>query len=402
MKKEKNNFKKPNVIIYSIFYIISKLVSKLMFRLKIEKNEIKKIKGPYVVIANHQSFIDFINLACCTRKRISFVVSNSMYQSMKINPLMKLCGVIPKQQFQTNVSDMKKMRSAIQAGRPLAIYPAGLMTENGLSTPIPEATGKFLQWLGVDVYLAYTKGSYFTNPKWGKGFRKGKITLNVTKLIAKEELKNYTSDELQLIVHQSLDYNAYQQQENDMIPYKKGNSIKGLENVLYWCPKCNKEFTNKNISYDTMKCSYCGNEVYLDKFGFINPKTENDIYYKHVSDWYNKIYNNLYEEVKENNEYYLQSNMTLKMLDYKKHQFYEVGTGNVILNKEKFIINVPINNEYRVIEVPIKTIPILPFKPGVHFEIQDGNVIYRCCLDNPQEVTKWIVLLKIFYELNNK
>ena len=53
-------------------------------------------------------------------------------------------------------------------------------------------------------------------------------------------------------------------------------------------------------------------------------------------------------------------------------------------------------------EANIKSLPTLPFKPGVHLEIQDGNTIYRCCFDDGKLVTKWINLLKVFYELNNK
>jgi hypothetical protein len=51
---------------------------------------------------------------------------------------------------------MKKMKAVVEAGQPLAIYPAGLMCEDGLSTPIPKATYKFLKWMNVDVYMART------------------------------------------------------------------------------------------------------------------------------------------------------------------------------------------------------------------------------------------------------
>ena len=94
MKRENKKFKKPNYFIYGILILLSKIIAKVKFNLKIGKNEIKKLKGPYVVLANHESSIDFINLICCTNRRLSIVVSNSFYQSLKINPLMKMCGVI--------------------------------------------------------------------------------------------------------------------------------------------------------------------------------------------------------------------------------------------------------------------------------------------------------------------
>lgn len=397
----KDKLKRPNQFVYFIFQVIAKILAIFKFNLKIKKNEIKKLKGPYVVIANHESAIDFINLACCTKRRITFVVSNSFYQSLKVNPLLKRCHVIPKQQFQTSIADMKKMKRAIELKQPLAIYPAGLMSDNGISTPIPKATGKFIKWLGVDVYIAYSKGSYFTNPKWGKGFRKGKIELSVTKLLTKEQLEEYSPEDLQKLICDKLYFDAYKNQEKSMTEYKKGNNIKGLENVLYWCPKCNKFFTNEVIGVDTIRCSNCGNEVYADKYGFLHPKTIDDVCYKHVSDWYQEIYNQLHTEINSTDNYTLEGKATLKMLDYKKHQFKEVGNVNIKLDRFQFNIKKQ-DEDGTTINVPIKTIPILPFKPGVHFEVQDGNIIYRCCLDNGQEVSKWVNAVRVFYNMNNE
>ena len=232
--------------------------------------------------------------------------------------------------------------------------------------------------------------------------RKGKITLEVTKMLSKEELQKMDATEVSSIVSDKLDYNAYKYQEEDKVIYKNGNSIEGLENVLYWCPKCDNEFTIKNASFDTMKCSHCGNEVYLDKYGFLNKKNDNDVHYKYVSDWYLEIYNRLKEEVSKNSEYKLNENVVVHMLNYKKHKFEPVGRAKLELNKDNFIIDGIINDENKLINVPIKTLPILPFKPGKQLEIQDGSVIYRCVFDNGQAVSKWINLLKIYYEINNE
>lgn len=402
MKKEKVRFKKPNIIIYYLFRFISFLITKLKFNLKIGKNDVKKQKGPYIILGNHESFIDFINLAMVTRRRISFVISNSFYNSLKVNPLLKACGVIPKQQFQTTVTDIKKMKLVLDHNRPLAIYPAGIMTENGLTTPIPKATAKFIKWMGVDVYVAYTTGSYLTCPKWGKGIRKGKITLDVTKVLSKEEIEKMEISEIDSVVMEQLDFDSYKNQKTQMVEFKKGNNIEGLENVLYWCPKCNSEFTNRNVSIDTMKCEKCGNEVYCDNYGFLHKKDDDSVCYEHVSDWYLELYNRLKYEIYKNPEFSIMENVKIDMLNYKKHQFEEVGNAQLTLNKDKFIINGIINSEEKFIEVPIKKIPTLPFKPGKRLEIQDGNTIYRCNFENGQSVSKWINLIKIFYELNNE
>ena len=71
------------------------------------------------------------------------------------------------------------MKAVVEEKGILVIYPAGLMCEDGLSTPIPNATFRFLQWMHADVYMAKTYGTYFCTPKWSKKRRRGRTYLDV-------------------------------------------------------------------------------------------------------------------------------------------------------------------------------------------------------------------------------
>ena len=126
MKKTKK-YKKPNAIIYSFFYIISKIICFFKLSLKIGKNEVKGKKGGFVIIANHGSSIDFMPLCVALKRRAHFVISNAFYSSLHIQPLLNSVGVIPKNQFQTSVSEMRAMKSVLENEMPLVLYPAGLM-----------------------------------------------------------------------------------------------------------------------------------------------------------------------------------------------------------------------------------------------------------------------------------
>ena len=124
-------YTKPNPFCYRLAQGICGIVGKYLFRPQVLRNEIKNLNGPYVVIANHESMLDFLTLIGLTKRPMSFVISQSFYRSLPITGFLKKLGVIPKQQFQTTVSDMKKMKSVIKNGQPLVIYPAGLMCEDG-------------------------------------------------------------------------------------------------------------------------------------------------------------------------------------------------------------------------------------------------------------------------------
>ena len=137
------HYNKPNLFCYRLAQAASNIVARLVFKRKILRNEIKDVKGPYLVIANHQAAYDFVNLMGVTKRTMSFVISNSFYQSLPIKGFLDKLGVIPKQQFQTTVNDMKKIKATIDAGQPVVIYPAGLMCEDGLFNPV------------IDIFLLY-------------------------------------------------------------------------------------------------------------------------------------------------------------------------------------------------------------------------------------------------------
>lgn len=394
-------YRKPSWLHYHVAQVVCWLFAKLFFRRKVLRNEIKGVKGPFVVIANHQAAYDFVSLLSLIWRPMSFVISNSFYNSLPITGFLHKMGVIPKQQFQTTVTDMKNMKAVIDAGQPLVIYPAGLMCEDGLSTPIPTATYKFLKWLGVDIYVARISGTYFAMPKWSSGFRPGRTCLDVYKLISAEELAAMDIDAIREKTDQALMYDAYREQEQMKVKYSNGSDIRGLENVLYICPHCGGEHTIHARDKATLYCDSCGFEETADAYGFLHNTKGIGEEIRYVSDWSRRIYEGIARQVADGTVAELSCTTKIHMIDYKKHKFVEVGQGRVTLNSDHFRICGTLHGEETEMEISIGGLPTLPFCPGKYFEIQDGKNIYRCVLDDGKQVMKFINLVKIFYKQNH-
>ena len=396
------NYQKPNLLIYRATQAVSTVFAACIFKRKILRNEIKDAKGPFLVIANHQAAYDFVNLIGICHRPMSFVISNSFYQSLPIKGILNKLGVIPKQQFQTNVSDLKKIRAVIQAGEPVVIYPAGLMCEDGLSTPIPSATCKLLKWLGVDVYMAKTCGTYFAMPKWTSGFRPGKTTLDVYKLFSKEDLAGMDIREIREKTRQALQFDAYREQEQLLVKYQKGDQVQGLEQVLYRCPNCGEEFTIAVKEGNTLYCQSCGYSQTADDYGFLHKNGEIGPELRYVSDWSQLIYQAEKEKLSQGENTVLSAKTAIYMVDPKKKKYVEAGRGSVALSPERFLIEGILNGEAISLSVPTASFPTLPFSPGKYIEIQDGPTIYRCVLEDGRLAMKFINMVKIFYELKNQ
>lgn len=390
------DYQKPNAICYRLAQAVSWFVATVIFKRQFLRNEIKGKKGPFVVIANHQAAYDFVNLIGASTRPMSFVISKSFFSSLPIQGFLKRMGVIPKQQFQTTVNDLKRMKRVVEHGQPLVIYPAGLMCEDGLSTPIPKATYKFIKWMDVDVYVARTQGTYFVMPKWSKGFRPGKTTMDIYKLFDKAELKSLSLEQIREKADAALLYDAYREQEQLRVLYKHNRDVRGLENVLYVCPHCGEEFTIRAAGEDTLTCEACGFTAVSDDLGFLEttPKA-----YRYVSDWSRYIYGRQQAKMESGEETTLSAKVCIRMVNEKKHKFQDVGSGVLALKDDSFILTGTIRGEEVALTIPANT-PTLPFSPGKHLELQDGGTIYRCVLEDGRLVMKFINMLKSTFELH--
>lgn len=392
------HYTKPSLLHYRIAQAASWVVSTFIFRRKLVRNEIRGKKGAFVVIANHEAALDFVNVIGAASRPMRFVISKSFYNSLPFKGFMEKMGVIPKQQFQTSVRDLKAIKAVIDAGEPVVIYPAGLMCEDGLSTPIPSATYKFLKWLDADVYVARATGSYFVMPKWGKGLRPGKTEMDIYKLFSKEELQDMDLETVREKTDAAILFDAYREQERLLVKYKNNLNIQGLENVLYLCPNCGAEFTMEITDRSTLRCTACGHAAESDAYGFLHSKGTGEAM-RYVSDWSRYIYDRLKEQIIAHPEMTLTAEAKLHMIDSKKDAFREVGEGTLTLCREHFRITGTLNGLPTDLCIPIGNIPTLPFSPGKYLEIQDGGDIYRCVLADGRLAMKFINMVKIFFEL---
>lgn len=384
-------YQKPDWFVYQLAQAASWLVSKLVYGCRTLRNELRGKKGPFVVIANHQSALDFVNLIGLTRRRMSFVISNSFFSTLPIKGLLEKAAVIPKQQFQTTTADLRRMKAVIDAGQPLVIYPAGLMCEDGLSTPIPEATYKFLKWLKADVYAARTTGAYFVMPKWAGGLRPGRTYVDAYKLFDKEELAAMPEQEVRAKTRQALLFDAYREQS---APSRHNRELAGLENVLYLCPHCGAEFTMET-SGSTIRCKKCGFAETSDALGRLHKSGGPGKEIPYVSDWSRKVNEHIRAQVQSGALSELEAETAIHRIDEKKHKFVEVDRGTLRLTPEGFTLR----GERTELQIPIEGIPTLPVSPGRHLELQQGDTIYRCVLKDGRLCMKFIHTLEALYAL---
>lgn len=402
MEKQKSNYKKPNIFVYYFMKFASYLICKVRFKMKLLRNELKGAKGKKVVICNHEAATDFFAPYAFFPGTIHLVMSNSFMRTVSIKPFIEACGVIGKNQFATSVSDMRKMKSVTDNGATLVFYPAGLMSESGASTPIPAATAKTLKWFDADIYVGKVSGTYLANPKWAKVKRMGKTTFDVYKLISAKDFANLSGEEAAALIEKHLGFDAYRINAEKQTVYKNGDNLEGIENVLYKCPACGEEYSMKVAGGKKLYCEKCGYTVMSDKTGILHRPDGIMPIFKLPSDWHAFIENSVYEKIKGEQIFKLETIAEIQKINDKKHRFERVGKAVVTLDIDNFVIDGVIKGSVFRKEIFAGNFPMLPFKPGKFFEIQDGSDIFRVFPKEPEKVMEWIFTLKAIYKIKHE
>ncbi len=394
-----NETVKQNGFMYRFTRLLTKIYSAAVFKRRVVRNELRGKKGPFVIIANHQCAMDFTNLMASVKQPLYFVISDSFYRTMPVKGVMKSLGVIPKRQFETGVMDMRRMKSVIESGQNLVIYPAGLMCEDGLSTPIPEATYRFLKWLGADIYMAKSYGSYFAMPKWTKGTRPGRVDIDIYKLFDKDELATVSTDELVRRADEALAFDAYREQEHRLVKYKNGSNIEGLENVLYYCPHCKSEFTMKINEESEIICTECGYSEKSDEYGFLHKTSEVGEEIRYVSDWSRLISEELSERISREGVD-ITAECDIYTIDDVVKKYVKRGEGEVTLRDGTITLCGTNDGEEVDFTVSAVHYPSVPFSPGKYIEIQHAEQSYRCHLKDGVLAQKLVNLIKLMHKMD--
>ena len=239
-------------------------------------------------------------------------------------------------------------------------------------------------------------------PKWASGFRPGRTYLDIYQLFTRDELRHLDLAQVKERTDGALLFDAYREQENHPVKYGKGSDIRGLENVLYQCPHCQAEFTVDAVEPYALRCGACGYEQHSDEFAFLHKVSAVGEEIRYVSDWSRLIYSRLKEKILSGELASLSAKTVIRMIDYDRKKFVDIGYGTLTLDRSQFTVRGHIRGEETVLTVPIAGVPTLPFTPGRHLELQQGSDIYRCVLSDGRLVMKFINMVKIFHELNCK
>lgn len=361
-KLHSRKMKKPSFV-YNILGCVWKILFFKKYGVKVTfKKDFRREVGPYIVISNHASRLDYIFMGLpLLPKKYNFVVGYNEYFRSHLAPVFKLLRPIPKKNFTADIYTIKEISRIISKKGRIIIFPEGMSSISGANQPIAVGTGKFIKHFKIPVYYSIIKGGYLTSPKYCLEDRLGTVEVEYDQLFTTEEINNLSAEEIEDIINKALYHDDYEWNLTKQYRYKhNGDIAKNLHHLLYMCPKCHKEFTmrgEKNKIY----CTKCGNAATIDDTYKLTPIDDTCVIPRTQTVWFNQIRNKVKEEIKNEN-FSMTFRVKLGVLPeykYLKNQATSniVGSGIVTINHEGLKYVGTKNKENYSFQIKISEIP---------------------------------------------
>ncbi|HBN85886.1 MAG TPA: hypothetical protein DDZ89_18825 [Clostridiales bacterium] len=303
-------------------------------RVKITKVEMQGIKPPYLLLCNHNAFIDFkITTAAIFPHRANYLVAIDGFIGREW--LLRNVGCICKRKFTNDTVMIRHMKRVADNGDVIVLYPEARYSLCGTNAILPDSLGKLAKLLKIPVVTLIMHGHHVNSPFWNFGDRKVKhMEAVLTRLVTKDEINTLSFSEINERINMAFQYDDFAWQKDKNIRINYPDRAKGLHKVLYQCPHCYTEYRMMSEGNKLM-CDHCKKEWCMSEYGelsAVNGKTE----FSHIPDWYEWEREQVRQEI-ESCAYRFESEVVVDSLPNAKG-FVHLGKGTLIHDVNGFLL----------------------------------------------------------------
>ena len=382
-KKTKKRIGKVNPLLYALVYAVLKPKYTKKYNISFDKEIVKDIKGPAIVLATHTSDEDHILSAMTLYPvRPTYIISEHLAHIPSSAKLLKLIPVITKKMFTPDVSTIRKILRAKSENAVIVIFPEGRLSCCGHTLPIADGTAELIKKLGVNLYIWRAEGAALTFPKWReKGCdRIGKINASVKLLLSADEVAKKDLSEIKAITEQAI----FNDDELAMagVEFKCDDMTRGVDKILFKCPKCLKEGTI-TAGENHIRCS-CGLDATLDSYYRLHNAP-----FDRLNQWFDWQQDSIDVENES-----ISSVAKLGCCGDDGFMDPNAGEGEVYMDKNVFKLSGTLHGEKIEFSIKPEKIGALPVTPGDHFDVyHNGRLIYVYPMPDLNSTVKWVCFM---------
>ena len=304
-------------------------------RVKITKTGVDGLKPPYLLLCNHNAFMDFkVATAALNPVHPNYVVAIDGFIGRE--KLLRDVGCICKRKFTNDTTLVKQLMRVVKAGGVPAIYPEARYSLCGTTAVLPGSLGKLVKLLNVPVVTLICHGHHINAPFWNTKDHKVKgLEAELSLLFTAEEAAELPVDEINRRINERFVYDDYRwaKEKGIKITYKK--RAEGLDRVLYRCCDCRTEY-RMSSSGDKLFCTSCGHSWTMNEDGSLTSDS-GETRFSHIPDWYEWERAEVRREVEENRYSSGELKVLVRSLPNAKG-YIELGHGTMVHDMNGFTV----------------------------------------------------------------
>lgn len=316
---------------------------------KVNKKDMDGVKPPFLMLCNHNAFLDFkIASAAVFPRRVNNVVAVDGFIGREW--LLRTVGCIAKRKFTNDITLVKNIMRVISNKNIAVLYPEARYSLCGTNAILPNSLGKLAKHLGVDVVTFICHGHHLDSPVWNLGSRGVHTTADMTRIIKASEIESLSVDEINRRINEAFVYDDFAWQKENGVKITCENRAEGLHKVLYQCPACKAEYKMGTKGAELF-CSNCGKRWEMTELGELKAKngvTE----FSHIPDWYEWERANVRSEIEEG-RYSFSDKVIVRSLPNSKG-YINLGIADFTHNMDGFSVRGEYNGKpYEMLKSPL-------------------------------------------------
>ncbi len=389
---------------HDVIYQLTRQLCKPYFKMiHYSYDKPRKIQGPFICLANHNTDLDSVLVAVSIKTQMYFIASENCFRKgFKSKLLSWAYGPISKIKGASDTLAVMKAIRYLKEGKNICIFPEGGRSFNGITTPVQVATGKLVKISGANLVTYKIQGGYMKIPRWGFGMRKGSWNGNFVNIYSSEQLKDMSPAQITDLINKDLYENAYETQNIKKIKYSIKNQAVGLECAVCVCPKCK---TIGQIASEGNKvfCKSCGLSTTMDDYEYF----DKEFPFHTVAEWdlwqekfYGEYISSSIKFPSSSAPLLFDENVQLRTFD-SNHNTVELGKGIFSLTNNSFVFKVEGKED---LILPIKDLPDASVfsRSNFNFTNNSNGLHYELYADHLFNVRKYLSGWKYLREILSK
>ena len=181
---------------YRLVRVVMDGLVRLYFRTHFKGVENVPDEGAYLLLCNHQSWIDPILCAGRIRNRqLCFFARDTLFKNRIIGSMLRSVNAIPVKRGEADIAAMKRVIDRLKNGKIVCMYPEGTRTRDGRIAQIKPGSTFLCRRGRAGVIPMVIEGMYDAWPRDKKYPKPGKVHVKFAEPMSYEQVKSLSEDE---------------------------------------------------------------------------------------------------------------------------------------------------------------------------------------------------------------